>query len=228
MSIFSRSQRPVEILVNHCSTKTERMRIEIENFSGEGIVAAIDVLTEFRLRYFQEFPYLYVGTEEGERQHLAEYVANPTARLHIARDRDVNDKIVGIAIGTLLSSETEILHQIGEPLRCHGIVPERCYYFGEMIFDPEYRNQGLGKKMLGILKIAGREQGADRFCFLAVARDANDIRRPANHVDSEVIFRKFGFEKTDIFVTFEWPTIQADGSIAKVSNRLDLWIDREK
>ena len=41
--------------------KNQRMQIEIENFSGEGIVAAIDVLMEFRLRYFREFPYLYVG-----------------------------------------------------------------------------------------------------------------------------------------------------------------------
>jgi ribosomal protein S18 acetylase RimI-like enzyme len=201
------------------------MRIEIENFSGEGIVAAIDVLMEFRLRYFQEFPYLYVGTEDGERQHLDGYIANPTTRLHIARDRDANDKIVGVAIGTLLSTETEILRQIGVALQYHGIVPEQFYYFGEMIFEPEYRNRGIGRQMLEKLKTAGRKQGADRFGFLAVARELNDVRRPAEHVDSEVIFRKFGFEETDIFVTFEWPTVQVDGSVERVPNRLDLWID---
>ena len=202
------------------------MRIEIENFSGEGIVAVIDALMEFRLRYFREFPYLYVSSEEGERKHLDGYIANPTTRLHIARDRD--DKIVGVAIGTLLSTETAIFQEIGESMRCHGIIQEQFYYFGEMIFIPEYRNRGIGKRMLKALKDAGRKQGADRFCFLAVTREADDVRRPANHFDSEMIFRKFGFEKTNVFVMFEWPTIQADGRVEKVPNRLNLWIDRKE
>ena len=201
------------------------MHVEIVRYSGKNLASAIGVLAEFRLRYFREFPYLYVGTEQGEREHLAGYMANPTTRLLIARDRNADDKVVGVAVGTMLSTETEILRQIGESLQCYEIVPERSYYFGEMIFDPEYRHQGTGKRMLEMLKNAGREQGADRFCFLAVARDDSDPRRPADRIDSELIFRKFGFVKTDIFVTFEWPTIQLDGQVEKISNRLDLWID---
>ena len=66
---------------------------------------------------------------------------------------------------------------------------------------------------------------ADRFCFLAVAREHGDARCPADHIDSELIFRKFGFVKTDVSVTFEWPTIQPNGHAERTSNRLDLWID---
>jgi len=201
------------------------MHVEIDNHSGESLVAEIGVLAEFRLRYFREFPYLYVGTEQGEREHLAEYIANPTTRLLVARDRNAGDRVVGVAIGTMLSTETEIFRQIGESLPSHKIVPERFYYFGEMIFDPEYRHRGIGKRMLEMLKNAGRKQGANRFCFLAVAREYNDVRRPADHIDSELIFRKFGFVKTDVSVTFEWPTIQPDGRVERTSNRLDLWID---
>ena len=94
-----------------------------------------------------------------------------------------------------------------------------------MIFDPEYRHRGIGKRMLEMLKNAGREQSADRFCFLAVAREHSDIRRPADHIDSELIFRKFGFLKTEVSLTFEWPTTQPDGRVEKTSNWLDLWID---
>ena len=207
------------------NTQRGIMNVQILSRSDESLVAEIGALAEFRLRYFREFPYLYVGTEQAEREHLAEYTANPTTRLLIARDRNADDKVVGVAIGTMLSTETDILRQIGESLQCHRIVPERFYYFGEMIFDPKYRHLGIGKRMLEMLKNAGREQGADRFCFLAVAREADDIRRHAVHIDSELIFRKFGFVKTDVFVTFEWPTIQPDGRVEKTSNRLDLWID---
>ena len=197
------------------------MNINIQIYQAESLAVEIGVLANFRLRYFREFPYLYVGTEESEQEHIAEYIANSTARLLIAKD---GEKIIGVAIGTMLSTELEILRRITEPLRNLGIVPERFYYFGEMILDPAYRHQGLGKQMLERLKTAGREQGVDRFGFFAVFREQNDIRRPAGYVDSDVIFRKFGFEKTDISISFEWATIQADGSVGKSPNRLDLWI----
>ena len=198
------------------------MNIDIRTYSGESLATEIGVLADFRLRYFREFPYLYVGTEVSEREHIAEYIANPTARLIIARD---GVKIIGVAIGTMLSTESDILHRIAEPLQQLGIVTEQCYYFGEMIIVPEERSKGIGKQMLEALKDAGREQGAERFCFLSVAREPDDVRRPADYFDSVMIFHRFGFEKTDISVTFEWATIQADGSVKKSPNRLDLWID---
>ena len=201
------------------------MSINIEHYSGEHLAANINVLAEFRLRYFREFPYLYVGTEEGEHKHIAEYSANPTTRLILARETNADNNIIGIAIGTMLTTEPEILRQIGESLRSCEIIPEQCYYFGEMIFVPEYRHRGIGKQMLEALKNAGKEQGASRFCFLAIAREPNDPRRPVGHTDTDIIFRKFGFEKTALFVTFDWATIQRDGSVQASPNRLDLWVN---
>jgi GNAT superfamily N-acetyltransferase len=202
------------------------MSLNIDHYSGERLAANISALAEFRLRYFREFPYLYAGTEEGEHKHIAEYIANPTARLILARE--TNNKIIGIAIGTMLATETEILRQIGEPLRSYNIIPEQCYYFGEMIAVSEYRHRGIGTQMLEALKNAGKEQDASRFCFLAVAREPDDPRRPDGHIDSDLIFRKFGFEKTALFVTFEWATIQMDGSVQTSPNRLDLWVNQKE
>jgi GNAT superfamily N-acetyltransferase len=198
------------------------MSINIEHCSGVNLAAQISILAEFRLRYFREFPYLYAGKAEGEQKHMDGYIANPTARLILARDTTVNSTI-GVAIGTMLSTETAVLQQIGEQLQCCDILPEQCFYFGEMIFVPEYRHRGIGKQMLEALKIEGKEQGASRFCFCAVAREHNDPRQPADYLNTDIIFRKFGFEKTPLFVTFEWATIQMDGSLKTSPNRLDLW-----
>ena len=202
------------------------MSINIEHYSGDSLAAHINALAGFRLRYFREFPYLYASTEEGERKHIAEYIANPTTRLILARETNANN-IIGIAVGTMLETETEILRQISEPLRSCGIIPEQYYYFGEMIAVPEYRHRGIGKQMLEALKNAGKEQGASRFCFLAVAREPNDPRRHAGPIDTDIVFRKFGFEKTALFVTFEWATIQMDGSVQTSPNRLDLWVNQK-
>ena len=193
------------------------MNIHIQTYQGEGLTAVIGKLSEFRLHYFREYPYLYVGTEESEQKHLAEYIADSTTRLILVRDRDATDKIVGIAIGTMLPPELKILLET---------IQEQFFYFGEMIFIPEYRHKGLGKQTLDRLKEAGRGQGARRFCFLAVDRESNDIRRPADYIHSDTIFHKFGFEKTDVSVQFNYPTLQADGSIKNVANCLSFWIDQ--
>jgi GNAT superfamily N-acetyltransferase len=203
------------------------MNIEIQLYQGEKLNAEIGVLSDFRLRYFREFPYLYVGTKEYEKDYLATYLSDPTTRLLLARDRDKNGMVVGVAIGTMLSPELKILCQTDEFSQYTEFMSEQFFYFGEMIFVPEYRSKGVGKQLSEELKEVGRKQGADRFCFFAVDRVRDDIRRPADYVDSDVFFQKFGFEKTNISVSYDWPTIQADGRVEENTNRLWLWVDRK-
>ena len=198
------------------------MAIDIQRYSGKEMEPQIETLGEFRLRFFREFPYLYVGTKENEQGHLAEYLTNPTARLFVARE---GKKTVGVGIGTLLSTENDILQQTAESFRQNGLNPFNFFYFGEMIFMPEYRSRGIGKLMLDMLKKAGSEQGAARFCFLAADRTDDDPRKPPEHPDSAMVFQKFGFTKMSIQVIFEWPTIQPDGSIETTTNTLSLWVD---
>jgi len=201
------------------------MDIEIKRYQGEDINAEIGLLSDFRLRYFREFPYLYVGTKEYEQDYLMSYLSDPTTRLFLARDRD--GMVVGVAIGTMLSPELKILCQADELSQCAELMSEQFFYFGEMIFVPEYRSKGAGKQLLEELKKSGRQQGANRYCFFAVDRANDDIRRPADYVDPAVFFQKFGFEKTNISVSYDWPTIQADGRIEESTNRLWLWVDRK-
>ena len=199
------------------------MTVDIQIYSGKGMEPVIETLGDFRLRYFCEFPYLYVGTKANEQKHVAEYLANPSARFLVAR----NDKnIVGVGIGTLLSTERDILEQTSGAFHRNGLNPKEFFYFGEMIFAPEHRNRGIGRLMLDMLKKSGAEQGAKRFCFLAVDRDANDSRRPADYAEFATIFQKLGFQKTSIQVTFDWPTIQPDGSVKITANTLFLWVNK--
>jgi len=201
---------------------TDPTNINFQTFQQAGLVDEIGILSEFRLRFFREYPYLYVGSEDNEQKYLAGYLVNPTTRLIVARD---TEKIIGVAVGTMLSTELNIIDKTENQLRQYSIEPQHYFYLGEMIAEPEYRSRGIGKRMLELLKGAGREQGADRFCFLAVVREPNDVRRPADYTDaSENIFKKFGFAKTDISVTSEWNTIQPNGQVENVANRLDLWI----
>lgn len=202
--------------------RRDAVTIEIQFYSGKDMKSAIETLGEFRLRYFREFPYLYIGTKENEQGHFAEYLVNPSARFFVARDEE---NVVGVGIGTMLSTEKEILEQTAEAFRKHDWNPSDFFYFGEMIFSPEYRGRGIGKQMLGMLKKAGSRQDATRFCFLAVDRADDDSRRPQEYIDSATIFQKFGFCKTSIQVVFDWPTIQPDGSVEKSANALSLWVD---
>jgi ribosomal protein S18 acetylase RimI-like enzyme len=200
------------------------MTIDIQTYQHASLAAEIGIFCEFQSRFFREFPYLYARTEEYEQEYMAEYIANPTARLVVARNAG---KAIGVATGTMLSTAPSIVGATGDSLQKYGIQPQRCFYIGEVIVEPEYRRHGIPKQLLEQLKNAGREQGAQRFCFLAIYREPDDARRPADYIDIDLIFSKVGgFVKIDVSVTFEWPTIQPDGSVENAVNRLDFWIDR--
>ena len=101
------------------------MTINIQQYSGKEMEPQIETLGEFRLRYFREFPYLYIGTKENEQGHLAEYLANPSTRLFVAKD---GEKTVGVGIGTLLRAKKDILKQTMDSFRQNGLNPSDFFY----------------------------------------------------------------------------------------------------
>ncbi len=201
-----------------------KKNVETTCYSGEALKTHIGVLSEFRLRYFQEFPYLYVGTAAMERDYAKEYTSAASSRLFVARDAET---VVGVAIGTALSAGKDIVKQIGPQMAPCGWDIQRFYYIGEMIFAPEYRHCGLGGRMMESLRETARQQGMDRLCFLAVRREKDDPRRPADYYDAGRIFEKMGFVKTPLSVEYAWMTIQVDARAAVMKNRLDFWVEGE-
>ena len=204
--------------------RKKNMSINYHIFQGAEASTEIEQLGVFRVKQFRAFPYLYAGTLNDEREYLKSYLDNPDFVLAVAKD---GEKTVAVSSANPLPSDVELEALSKEQFRQRGWNTRDFYYFGEMIVLPEYRHLGIASKLLEMQYVIAAKNGYHKFCFLAVKREADDPHRPKSHTDSAEIFTKLGYTHTDMFVTFSWPTILADGTVQKTENRLDFWVSGE-
>ncbi len=165
--------------------------------------AYVDDLARLRITVFRDFPYLYAGSLDYERNYLRTYLECPDSVVVLAF---AGDTVVGASTGLPLAAETE---EFQEPFRSAGIDPETRFYGGESVLVPDYRGRGVYRSFF-----AERERHAralDRFThmtFCAVQRAADDPRRPPDHVPLDAIWTRFGYTRRDDLVArFEWPDL---------------------
>ena len=79
------------------------MAIRIQRLSGGELEAAIPALSELRCQVFRDWPYLYEGDADYERQYLATFAKADHATIVAAFDADA---IVGAATAAPLAGHT--------------------------------------------------------------------------------------------------------------------------
>lgn len=169
---------------------------------GQAIETVFDDLAKLRIAVFQDFPYLYEGTEEYEKEYLKIYSNSAKSFLFAIYD---GDKMVGATTCIPLLDETE---DIQAPFKEAGFDIESIFYFGESILLSNYRGLGLGHRFFD-----AREEYAASFgtfkttCFCSVER-INHPAEPADYRPNDAFWIKRGYHKvSDLKATMEWPDI---------------------
>ena len=131
-----------------------------------GTAAHLDALGTLRISVFREYPYLYDGSLEYERDYLRVYLRSKGSLVVLAFD---DDRVVGA---------TTCLPMLDEGPEFQAAFVKAGYdlsmicYFGESILLPQYRGQGVGVRFPGddktrllklkIEEILGAMIGSDR------------------------------------------------------------------
>lgn len=198
---------------------------DIEIFQGKEIEEHIDNIAAFRLSAFKEYPYLYLGNMECEKNYLRGYVKEEKATLLIAK---VNSELIGIFTGTSLLGHSDIVKEAKNIFEINGFEPEEYYYLGEMIVLPEYRSLQIAQNLLFLQKKIAKDWGFKKICALVVERKDEHLQKPKDYKSLSPLYRRWGFEKTEIYLTYRWPTIMLDGTVQEMEHKLqflilDLW-----
>ncbi|WP_261663474.1 GNAT family N-acetyltransferase [Deinococcus sp. Marseille-Q6407] len=135
--------------------------------------AALDEVARLRLTLFREFPYLYEGSAEYEREYLRTYAEAPGALLILARD---GGRVVGACTAVPLNHEME---ELQVPFRAAGLDPAQVLYVGEVLLEPEYQNQGLGGRLLDRAEAHAETLGLPLVAAAMVQRPQDHPRMPA-------------------------------------------------
>lgn len=185
--------------------------LQFVTLTGTSIEEAFDDLAALRIAVFRDYPYLYEGTIEYEREYLKTYSKSSESLLFSVYD---GNRMVGATTCIPLIDETS---DVQAPFLKAGMNVETIFYFGESILLSSYRGRGLGHRFFDVREAHAASFGNyDLTCFCSVQRPENHPLKPADYRSNEVFWQKRGYTpSTELTSFFEWTDIGEPASSAK-------------
>lgn len=191
------------------------MTLTFRTLSGPELEAALDDLARLRIAVFHDWPYLYDGSLDYEREYMSSYVGNDRAVLVVAFD---GDRIVGAATGSPLAEHAE---DFAAAFEGHAWPMDQVFYCAEAVLLPEYRGQGAGHAFFDAREAHARGLGLGYSAFCSVIRADDHPLRPKGARSHDVFWRKRGYTPMEgVIASFAWKDVDEDESSDK---RLQFW-----
>jgi GNAT superfamily N-acetyltransferase len=190
--------------------------IEVRALRGAALEAALDDVAGLRIAVFRDWPYLYDGTLEYERQYLATYRDSPGALLVGAFDRG---RLVGASTSTPMEDHAA---DFAAPLRVTDVPLDHILYGAESVLLPEYRGQGIGHRFFDLREAHARALGRSHVAFCSVIRGGEDPRRPPNARTNDAFWHGRGYAPLPgVVAEFAWRDL---GETAESKKPLQFWM----
>lgn len=176
--------------------------LRLANFQGPEIEPYLDALGALRITVFRDFPYLYDGSLEYERDYLKVYTECPRSLAVLAFH---GDAVVGATTCMPMADEGP---EFQEPFIKEGYDLSTICYLGESILLPQYRGRGVGKRFFEEREKHAQFLGLPLTTFCAVDRPAEHPLRPLNYQPLDKFWKSRGYVKQpQMQATFSWKEI---------------------
>lgn len=192
------------------------MAIEIRRATGKGVLDYLEDAARLRISVFREFPYLYEGSVESEREYLGHYGECPRSVFVVALG---DGQVVGVSTGLPLADADESFQA---PFKNADLNPEEWFYCGESVLDRAWRGKGIGHRFFDEREAHARELGLTKTCFCSVIRPKDHPLCSAGYRPNDVFWTKRGYVKQpQLCAHFSWK--QVDSGDDEVPNELVFW-----
>ena len=194
------------------------MSVEVRRVPPEEVGAILDDVARLRIEVVRDWPYLYDGSLDYEREYLRVYAENPRAVLIGAF---AEGRMVGAATGTPMADHAE---EFAKPLAAIGQDPAKVFYCAESVLLPDWRGQGIGHRFFDAREEAARRMGFAYSVFASVIRPDDHPSRPEDARDLSPFWRGRGYAPLDAPpAIFRWRDV---GDAEETPKPLALWSRR--
>ncbi|WP_298839714.1 GNAT family N-acetyltransferase [uncultured Roseobacter sp.] len=192
------------------------MALDYRLLAGGDLASAIDDVAALRIAVFAEWPYLYDGDMNYERNYLAPYLSSDAATVVGAFD---GDRLVGASTALPLTKHSD---DFSAAFAGTDFDLSDLYYCAESVLLPEYRRQGAGHRFFDARERRARSLGFSRSCFCAVTRPETHPARPAHYRPLDDFWRARGYSPVPGAVAyFSWKDA---GEPEETEKPLQFWI----
>jgi GNAT superfamily N-acetyltransferase len=190
--------------------------IDVRPLNGADLEAVLDAVAGLRTTVFRDWPYLYDGSPEYEREYLRTYRDTPGALL-VAAFHD--GRLVGASTSTPMEDHAP---EFSAPFRALGIPTDRILYGAESVLLRPYRGIGLGHRFIDLREAHARHLGRTHVAFCSVIRPDDHPARPAVYRTNEAFWRGRGYETVPgAIARFSWKDL---GDTAETEKPLQFWM----
>ncbi len=174
--------------------------LSFERLHGSDLRPRVDELAALRIHVFRDWPYLYDGALDYEREYLQTYVGAQRSLAFLVFD---GDALVGATTALPLIDEQPAFRA---PLENAGFDPARVFYFGESLLLADYRGLRLGHRFFDEREAwARRAGGFETTCFCAVQRPDDHPARPAGYRSLDGFWKSRGYRpRPDLVAHYAW------------------------
>ena len=190
--------------------------ITVRALTGAGLEAALDGVAQLRISVFRDWPYLYDGSLEYERDYLQTYRDSPGALLVGAFD---GETLVGASTSTPMEDHAA---GFGAALSGLGLPLSDILYGAESVLLPAYRGIGLGHRFIDLREAHASTLGRGHVAFCSVRRPGDHPRRPPAFRTNDAFWQGRGYVPASGAVAqFDWKDI---GEHAETTKELQFWM----
>jgi len=182
-------------------------------YKGSQIEPCLEMLGQFRIDIFREYPYLYDGDMAYEAAYLQRYAQSQDGVLCLLLDEQ---GIRGACTGLPLMDEDASFQA---PFEKHE--QQHIFYIGEVMVRANARGQGLGPQLIKAMLDQIDMQRFPIQCLYTVDRGDAHPAKPAQYRAPDYLWQRFGFSLVpEKLAYFSWKDL---GDRHATSKPMRVW-----
>ncbi len=190
---------------------------EVKVLKGQELKPYLNDLGNLRIQVFREWPYLYEGNLEYEKNYLKTYTQAKNSFVALCCFKG---QVIGATTAIDLLEEEDSFQK---PFKEHSYKIEDVVYFGESILLKNYRGHGIGQLFMKLrLEYAKSFANKKIASFCAVIRPPHHPLKPSDYRPLDEFWMKNGFAKVPGMLTsYSWKDLDQKEETKK---EMQFWI----